>query len=113
MPIDATIRRAARWNIEIQQGSTWARTLNFGETPIDSLEFRGQIRRTHDDPEVLAEFSFENLGDNRLAVSLDPASTEAIPAGRHVFDIEAYTTEDEFVARLLEGRADVSPEVTR
>lgn len=107
-----TIEQAARWDITIQQGSTWGRALDFGDTSIANVEFRGQIRRDHDDSEVLASFAFSKTG-NVLSVSLTADDTEALPAERLVFDIEAYTTQDAFVARLFEGRANVTPEVTR
>jgi hypothetical protein len=107
-----TIEQAARWDITIQQGSTWGRALDFGAVSIANVEFRGQIRRNHEDHEILAMFAFAKTG-NVLGVSLTAAETEALPAERLVYDIEAFTTLDAFVARLFEGRATVTPEVTR
>jgi hypothetical protein len=48
-----------------------------------------------------------------VSINLTPAQTSLIPAGRHVYDIEAYTANDEFVMRLIEGSVKVTPEVTR
>jgi hypothetical protein len=106
------IEKAAGWDITIQQGSTWGRALDFGATSIANVEFRGQIRRDHDDSEVLASFTFSKSG-SVLSVSLTAAETAALPAERLVYDIEAFTALDAFVARLFEGRVTVTPEVTR
>jgi hypothetical protein len=107
-----TVAQAARWDVTVQQGSTWGRALNFGDASIANVEFRGQIRRDHDDSAALASFTFSKSG-NVLSVSLTAAQTTALPAERLVYDIEAYTALDAFVARLFEGRVTVTPEVTR
>lgn len=111
-PLEA-IRRAARWDIYVQQGSSWERTLGFGDLDISALAWRGQIRRTHDSEGVLAAFRFELLDINTLAVRLTPADTRVVPDGTWVFDIEAHTVGDAFVKRMFEGQAVVTPEVTR
>lgn len=108
-----TIEKAARWDLFVQQGSTWGRVLNFHGTPIDNVEFRGQIRRSHADPTVLATLAFTKLADNRLHIYLTAAETAALPAERMVHDIEVHTLADAWVARLFEGRVTVTPEVTR
>jgi len=107
------IKTAGRWDITIQQGSTFSRVLRFGNLDLQDFEFRGQLRREHEDPDVLASFSFEKLGDNRVSLSLTAAETEGLPAERLVHDIEIYTAGDQYVARILEGTVNVTPEVTR
>jgi hypothetical protein len=114
----ADISKAARWDPLIQQGSTFERVLNFGDVPTAGFSFRGQIRRSHQDPDVLASYSFVDLGaddsgHHRIRVLLTPAQTEALPEGRLAHDIEAYTEDDAVVVRLLEGRPTITPEVTR
>jgi hypothetical protein len=114
----STITQAARWDLLIQQGSSFERVLNFGATSTADVSFRGHIRRSHDDPCVLAEFVFTDLGPDengheRLKVSLTPAQTELLPAERLVFDIEAFTADESVVTRLFEGRVTVTPEATR
>lgn len=103
---------AARWDLFIQQGSTWARTLVFSE-PIDFLQFRGQIRRFHEDPDVLVSFSFEIVDEKTVAVSLTAAQTAALPPYEFVYDMELFTEGDALVTRFVEGAVRVSPEVTR
>jgi hypothetical protein len=104
--------------LTIHQGSTFEFTLDFGDVPLDVFAFRGQIRTEHESPAVLAEFT-TNILDNAdgdptiLVIYLSPDETSAIPAGRHVYDIEAYTAGDAYVQRVFEGRVKVTPEVTR
>jgi hypothetical protein len=110
--IDLVIRRAGRWDPLIQQGSSFARTLRFG-FEITGYQFRGQIRRSHDDAEVLASYAFAPVDESRVTVLLTAAQTAALPAERLVHDIEIFTAADAFVARVIEGRVRVTPEVTR
>jgi hypothetical protein len=107
------ISKAARWDIFIEQGATFEEVLNFGDVPLTGFSFRGQVRRTHSDPEVLAEFEFTDLGDNRLLVRIAPTVSAGIPHGKWVYDIEAFTANDVDVKRLYKGRATVDPEATR
>jgi hypothetical protein len=107
------VTKAAKLDIEIQQGSTFERVLDFGATPLWAFGWRGQIRRAHGDSAVLASFAFEVLPENRLKVELTPTQTAALPSGRLVHDIEAFTENDAWVQRIIEGRVRVTPEVTR
>lgn len=109
------VERAARWDIVVQQGSTWQRTVEFPEAiNVSEFSLRGQIRRSHSASAVLAEFFTAPAEEgNAFILSLAPHQTEAIPAGNHVFDVELFLPEDQFVLRILEGKARVTPEVTR
>jgi hypothetical protein len=113
MAVLTAITKAARWDIEIQQGSTFTATLDFGDTPISAFGWRGQVRRTHQDADVLASYTFEVLPENQLKVSLAPTPSSQLPDGNLVHDIEAFTENDAWVMRVFEGRVRVSPEVTR
>jgi len=108
-----SIQSAGKWNTLIQQGSTFVRTLNFGQVDLSEWDFRGQIRRSHSDTNVLAEYQFEKISSSEVVIRLSAAATEAIPEGQWVHDIEVVSTVDAFVARVLEGRVRVTPEVTR
>ena len=108
------ITKAARVDIEIQQGSTFTQTFNFGAVPIWAFGWRGQLRRTHQDAEVLASLSCEVVPEtNTLRVTLAPTPSSQLPSGNLVHDIEAFTEGDAWVQRIFEGRARVTPEVTR
>lgn len=108
------IDKAGRWDTRIQQGSTFVRTLDFGDSvTIDGWDFRGQIRATHDAATVLAQYAVLRPSPGIVVLRLEAAETAAIPVCQAVHDIEAYQTGDTFVARILEGRVLITPEVTR
>ena len=115
MAFDAPIERAQRWDIYIQQGSTFERSMEFVGADISLFSFRGDVRASHASPDVLASFDFVVEVPNKLHVKLDAAVTAGLPAGAKplVYDIEAYLPDDAYVARVLEGRVRVSPEATR
>lgn len=108
----SNIERAARWDILIQQGSSFVRTLQF-DADISTMSFRGQIRATHVSATALASFVFTPVDTTTVTLALTPADTAALPDGDLVYDIEAHNADDSFVVRLLEGRARVTPEVSR
>ena len=108
-----TIQQALRWDVVIQQGSTFVRTMDLLDLDLTGLTFRGQIRHEHEDDEILAEYEFEVELPNTLTVKLTEAQTQALPAERLVHDIEMVRDDPPFVARILEGRVIVTPEVTR
>lgn len=114
MAFEEPIRRAAPWHAYIQQGSTFQRTITVPGLDMTDLSFRGQIRRNHRSAEVLAEYTVELVEPDTVRVTLDAAATADLPARRRlVHDVEAYNPDESFVARILEGRVAVSPEVTR
>jgi hypothetical protein len=113
-----TVRNPTKMPITIHQGSSYMNDLKFDDIDLSLFMFRGQIRSEHASSEVLASFSFAVIPDEEgdphvLHVYLTPAQTSAVPPGRVVYDIEAYTENDAFVQRLFEGPVKVTPEVTR
>lgn len=104
------------------QGATFVREVVWQEsdgTPIN-LTGRGgrmQVRATVDAEEVLVELTHENgrlsLQDETgvIEMHIDAATTAALPAGRHRYDLEILTGET--VDRILQGAFVVDPEVTR
>ena len=106
------VTEPAYWDLVVHQGASFTRTLEF-ETSIDDYEFRGQIRPSHESEDVLASFSFTKVDSNTLGMALIPGTTEQLPVGNAVYDVEAFTFGDAFVVRLFEGCVSVTPEVTR
>lgn len=107
------IRRAARWNILVQQGSSWQRTLRF-DVDISRVLYRGQIRQSHADAAVLAAFTFLKLDAHTVTMALTPSDTAALPTEeRCVYDVEIHDVTNSIVVRILEGFVTVTPEVTR
>lgn len=113
---------AGRHNIEIEQGATWSLLLRYRtepDTPVDltGATARMQVRATYESDVALISLTTENgrisiaEQSGEIALSIEATATEALPAGLYVYDVEVVRGAS--VARLLAGRAKVSPEVTR
>lgn len=113
---------AGRYDIEIEQGATWSRTITVEDpngTPIDLTGYsaRMQVRTAYDASPPVLSLSSPDAGisidplTGTLALTASATQTAAMPAGIHVYDLELVigTTVD----RLVAGRARVYPEATR
>ena len=105
-------------DLQINQGATFKRVITIANTDgtplnITSNTFRGQIRKRYTSTDVLATFTctVTDAFGGKLSIDLTDAETSAIPAGHWVYDIEWVNGAD--VARLLEGQAITTAEVTR
>jgi hypothetical protein len=116
--------RAGVLNLLVLQGSTFSRTISWqidGE-PVDLTGYtaRMQIRtvQVNTKPQrLLYSLTSENgkLSIDRqngsITISIDAVNSATLPAGSHVYDLELVT--GNYVQRLVQGRFDVSAEVTR
>lgn len=109
---------AGKHDILIQQGSSFELsvgiTLDDGSDPMD-YDFRAQMRAYHSATAVLADFTITK-GTDAIILGLTAVETEAIPPTdleKYVWDLEMYDDTTGFVARVLEGKVTVTPEVTR
>jgi hypothetical protein len=105
-------------DLTINQGATFKRVITIADTDgtavnIAANTFRGQIRKRYTSTDVLATFSctITDAVNGKLSIDLTDAQTSAIPAGEWVYDIE--WVNGTAVARLLEGAALTTAEVTR
>lgn len=106
------------YSFVLNQGTTFVLRFYLEDddgVPINTStdQFRGQIRRKFNSPDILASFVFLQSAVSPYPVSaiLNDVVSSGVPAGRWHYDIErvaAGTT-----SRLLEGRVRVSPEVTK
>lgn len=122
---------AAKHDITIEQGTTYSKTYTLKDSAGEEVDLTGwtiagQIRSKYDAASTIASFTCTVLNQGtypgKFTVSLSAATTAgiavdpALGASRkptvYVYDIEvtkADTTKD----RILEGKAYISPEVTR
>jgi hypothetical protein len=107
-------------DITIPQGTTWSLDLVYkrGSAPVNltGASARMQLRTSYDAPTAaisLTHTSGITLGGTAgtIKVSLTEAQTQALPAGRYVYDLELVLNSE--VTRLIEGVAVCTPEVTR
>lgn len=107
-----------RYDLEIQQGSTWLRTLAYliNDEPvnIESYAARMQVRKSYDLPAVVS-ISTDNgivIDDvNKINLQLSAEATAELIAGRYLYDIEI--DDAGTVERIISGILTVSAEVTK
>ena len=106
-------------DITIQQGATFAKTLTIKDdddvaVDITGNTFRGQVRKHHTSTDTEASFTFTitNGAAGVVTWNLSATDSAAMGHGKFYYDIE-WVKSDSTVVRLLEGIADVTPEVTR
>lgn len=109
---------SANHNLTIKQGSSYSISgqLIVGSTgeprDLTGYDIRSQMR-----PDYQSETFFDFSGsivdpvEGTWQMELTAAETEDIPAGCYVYDVEIFSGDT--VERILEGKAVVSPEVTR
>lgn len=122
---------AGKLNLNIEQGATFFKTFTLKdslgvEINLTGYTFSGKIRQRYDAPSVVATFTCAVLNqtsfEGQFTITLTAAETAAIPVDpsktvlrdltEYLYDIEAIKP-DSTVDRILEGKALVSPEVTR
>ena len=109
---------SAKHDITIKQGASFVLQgqLVTGATSeardITGFDIRSQIRPTYSSSlSYSMTGSITTASSGRWEITMDAPTTAAIPYGCYVYDIELYS--DSTVDRILEGKATVSPEVTR
>ena len=102
------------------QGSTFSRTITYkiNETPVNLTGYTSklQVREYHYSDDYLVSLSSGNgmtLGGSAgtIAVLIGAGTTETFIPGSYVYDLEV--TVSGTVTRLIEGKFNVTPEVTK
>jgi len=106
-------------DIEIHQGSTFSKTLTLTDDSDVAInvavdDFRGQVRKRHSSTDIQAEFEFDTTAGASGVVTwtLTSTVTAGMTSGSSVYDVE-WVKASGVVVRLVEGVADITPEVTR
>lgn len=115
------------YKLTIKQGATFRQRFVYKAgnsvataSPVDITGFTGraQMRPDFTSTAVHAHWTTENGGmalggaSGEITLISSAADTELMPAEKGVWDLELVSPEGE-VIRLIEGQAEVSPEVTR
>lgn len=112
---------AASLNLHIEQGASWAKTLDYQNpdgTPFNLTGYtaRMHVREAANAPTTVFEMT---TGNGRIVItpltgkielSLNAADTEDLPPGRFVYDFELVFGVE--VTRLIQGSVTVTSEVT-
>jgi hypothetical protein len=112
---------AGKLNITIEQGATFRLECTWlvDDEPVNLTGYtaRLQVRESHDSAEPMLDIDSDEeitLGGvlGTIVIVVDDEVTENLTAGNWVYDLELESPAGA-VDRLLEGRAAVTPEVTR
>ena len=105
-------------NLTVDQGSTFSASIDITDTENNVLvltgySVAGQIRKTYDSSTAVSfTASVSNASTGEVTISLTPAQTNALVAGRYVYDVEI-TSAGGTVTRVIEGQLEVTPGVTQ
>ena len=105
-------------NLTVDQGSTFSASIDITDTEDNVLVLTGytvagQIRKTYDSSAAVNfTASVSNASTGEVTISLTPAQTNALVAGRYVYDVEI-TSAGGTVTRVIEGQLEVTPGVTQ
>ena len=109
---------AGKYNISIEQGSTWELRLEVDASPgvdkaLTGYTIASKIGKSYYDTAAIsmtAAFVTQNTGI--FTIGLSPAQTAALDAAHeYVYDVEI-TSASGIVTRMLQGRATISPGIT-
>lgn len=106
--------------LHIDQGANFRNVINITDditnTPINVYGYtaESQMRRSYYSANISANITctFSNTANGELLMTMTPANTALLKAGRYVFDIKVTDTSN-VVTRILEGIVTVNPSVTR
>ena len=103
-------------NIVIDQGTTFDLTINVtaddgSPTDLTDYTISSQIRKSYYTSTYTAFTTGKVNLTGEITLSLTPAQTSALKAGRYVYDVEMASSDE--TVRVIEGIVTVTPEVTR
>ena len=105
-------------NLTVDQGATFNAQVTISDDSgntqnLTGYTVAGQIRKTYDSTTYTAfSASVSNATGGTITLGLSDAQTNALSAGRYVYDIEI-TSSGGVVTRVLGGQVEVTPGVTR
>jgi hypothetical protein len=105
-------------NLTLDQGSTFNASVDVTDVDnnilvLSGYSVAGQMRKSYDSANKI-DFTcaIQNAGLGQVAISLTATQTNAIEAGRYVYDVEI-TSGAGTVTRIIQGQIEVTPGVTR
>jgi len=110
---------AATYNFNLDQGANFVLEMIMKEDGVvkdlSGYSARAQMRKTKDATEVSGTFvcTIPSPTSGTIKMEMDNATTGAIAAGAYFYDLEIFTSGDNFVLRLIQGQVTVTREITR
>jgi len=111
---------AAYVELYMDQGASFTNTLTITDdvtnapVNISGYTLTSQMRRSYYSANATANITRTLVSANtdKVQMSMTPANTSNIKAGRYLFDVETTDTNN-YVVRILEGIINVTPGITR
>jgi len=106
-------------NLVIDQGTSFTADIDVTDTEGNILNLSGyttlgQMRKSYASTTAINfSASIQSASNGTVRISLSPTQTNAIKAGRYVYDVEITKTSTAEVTRIVEGQIEVTPGVTR
>ena len=88
-------------NLTVDQGSTFGAEIDVTDSSGDPLDLNGFTS------------SVFNASGGVVKIALSATTTNALKAGRYVYDVEITKTSTSEITRIIEGQLEVRPGVTR
>lgn len=110
---------AGTYNLTIEQGADFAISLTLTENGsaknLSDYSARAQMRSKKSSTTVAATFTctITDADEGKVKMAMGNSTTKDLSPGMYFYDLELFTASDANVTRLLEGRAEVTAEVTR
>lgn len=106
-------------NLYIDQGTSFSSSVivegSLGIVDLTGYIARAQIRKSYQS-NIFWDFNCEILEpyeDGEILLTLSPAISESMRAGRYVYDLEIENTTTGEIYRVVEGQVEINPSVTR
>ena len=106
-------------NITIDQGSDFSTEISVTDTEGNAADMTGylltgQIRKTYSSS-TATNFvcSIVNAAAGLVKIVLSNTTTNAMKAGRYVYDVEAQNGVGGSITRIVEGQVEITPGVTQ
>jgi hypothetical protein len=106
-------------NLFIDQGTDYAITIDVTDSAGEILNLTGytaasQIRKTYSSSSATQTFATAvNASAGQVSLSLTDTQTNAMEAGRYVYDLNITKTSTSETTRVVEGQVILTPGVTR
>ena len=106
-------------NLIIDQGATFTADIDVTDSDGNILVLTGytaagQMRKTYASSSATNfTASIQSASNGTVRISLSATQTNALKAGRYVYDVEITKTSTSEVTRVVEGQVEVTPGVTR
>jgi hypothetical protein len=106
-------------NLTIDQGSTFSVEIDVTDSSGDPLNLTGytvagQIRKTYSSStSINFTASVYSAIGGTVKIELSAVTTNAMKAGRYVYDVEITQTSSGDITRIVEGQLEVKPGVTK